>query len=1156
MIALLLAIFTAHGHTGITVIESSDRQLAAQVSFTEINKREQVPVTRFIIAEQQPSFSYRVTAIDSAVHKSTPEIRNPSPIKTGEPLRMGNTKLYPITVYPTYIDANNQIHIESIEITIDIVRSSNTLELPYSLAQVFDKLVLNYTSMEDIEPSGYLIIAPDAFIDELTPLANWKERKGWHVEVRSLSQTGSTPTEIKNFIASAYNTWTPAPEYVLLAGTVNYIPAASSYPSTTDHPYTMVDGNDFFSEVLIGRLPANSELELNTMVAKIIGYETDPYMINTTWFERSLMVGANVPPEIMTSPLPTKRWVRNRLLEYGFNTVDTVFHPMPGSAISTAVNQGTIFVNYRSGEGDIGGWPWPLFTNSEVNALSNGWMLPIVTSITCWTGNFASSVCFGTTWLRAGNPVNPKGAVGFFGSSSPSTHSRWNNCLDHGVYWAFANENITDLGPALYRGKMEVYTNFPGDTSISSGSSFYFHSFNLLGDPSLSVWTDIPDTFLATHSSSMPVGANFFSITVTNSSSQPVEDAMVSLYKDGEVKEIAFTDASGYVDFNFGTSTQDTLFVTVTKQNHKPYQGFCLINNSAVYVDYFSHTISDPGGNNNGEVNPGETIQLGVTLKNYGNATTATNVSARLSTNDPLVTITDSIKSYGSINPGATASAAPFVFNVSTSAKNSHVLRFNLNVTSNQGNWTGSVWIEVEAPEFGYQRYTVLDGGNGYLEPGETSDFIISMQNIGQLTGNSINGILQSINPGVAVTDSIGSFGNIATGDSATNNGNRFVLSAVNSISPGYPLEFMAILNGANDFRDTVEFELMLGVSTARPLGPDDYGYFAYDDTDIGYSEKPDYSWVEVDPNHGGPGDSLVMVNDTTITMALPFSFKYYGNWYNQVSISSNGYIAMGTTSLADIYNWAIPAAGGPPLLIAPFWDDLDPTFTDSSGNVSYWHDATNHRFVIEYSRMQHVHDPTNPTPGELQTFDVILYDPQYYVTQTGDGEILFQYMDITNDDVWHNYATVGIEDYGHTTGLEYTFANSYPDAAAPLANNRAIKFTTDPPDTFYGIKEFKNSVATSCWLEISPSPFRQIANIRYMIHDPGYTIPNPKLAIYDVSGRVIKSFNLESSIMYHESTVLWDGTDNIGKRVPKGVYFVRLQGTYLTVTEKVILVE
>ncbi len=1154
MIGLLLAVFAAYAQDGITVTRSSRNEIIAEVNFSEFSKNENVPFTRFVIADHEPAVTCRVTSVDSTTDRAGAKSTNSAPVSIGEPLYLGNTKLYPIVIYPSYADANTDIYLESAEISIENITNANTLHLSYSMAQVFQKIVLNYNRTGDIAPSGYLIIAPDAFVDELAPLASWKEKKGWHVQIRTLSQTGSSATEIRNYIANAYNTWSPRPEYVLLIGDVNYIPAASSTPSLTDHPYTLITGNDFFSEVLVGRLPAQTELELNTMVAKIVGYETDPYMSNPAWFKRALMVGANVPVGIMTTPIPTKRWVRERLLEHGFNAVDTVFFPMPPSGITNSINQGVVFVNYRSGEGDPDGWPWPDFRNDDVNALTNGWMLPVVTSITCFTGHFGYSTCFGEAWLRAGNPVTPKGAVGFFGSASPSTHSRWNNCLDYGIYWAFANDKMTELGPALYRAKMEVYNNFPGDTSLLSGSSFYFHSFNLLGDPSLSVWTDTPDTFAVTHVASLHVGANNISISVVNSTNQPVNDAMVSLYKYGEVKDIAFTDSAGYVDFNFMTSTQDTLFITVTKENHKPYQGLCLVNSSTVYVDHYSHTVSDPGGNNNGEVNPGETIQLGVTLKNYGNATTATGISAKLSINDPLATVTDSIRSYGNISPGATATAAPFVFNVSTDAQQNDTLKFTLTVVTNQGTWSGAIWIPVKDAKLMYQRYQVLDA-NGILEPAETRDFIVSVRNDGELQGNNIWGTLGSHNNGLVVTDSLGYFGNIPMGDSALNSTNSFTLSADPEITPGTVVGFTLILTGDNGHADTTGFQLVVGiVASSAPLGPDEYGYYAYDNTDAGYSEKPDYNWVEVDPNHGGPGDSLDMVNDTTITLSLPFSFKYYGDWYNNVSICSDGFIAMGITEYVDIYNWAIPSAGGPPLLIAPFWDDLDPTFTDSSGNVSYWHDATNHRFIIEYSRVQHVHNPTSPTPGELQTFEVMLYDPQYYATQTGDGEILFQYMDITNDDVWHNYATVGIEDYEHTTGLEYTFANSYPEAAAPIADGRAIKFTTDPPDTFFGIKEFKNSVAADSWLEVNPNPFRQMTDIRYRITDDDNM--TPELKIYDVSGRLVKSFNLESSIQNQESAVRWDGTDNAGKRLPEGVYFVRLQGPYPSLAKKVILVE
>jgi hypothetical protein len=628
---------------------------------------------------------------------------------------------------------------------------------------------------------------------------------------------------------------------------------------------------------------------------------------------------------------------------------------------------------------------------------------------------------------------------------------------------------------------------------------------------------------------------------------------MVSLYKDNEVKEVEFTNASGQATFNFSTSSQDTLFVTVTKHNFKPYCGDCLVNSSTVYVGHYDHSISDPTGNNNGEVNPGEAIEMQVTLKNYGTSTPATNVSAKLTTTDPLITITDSMQTYGNIAPGGTATGAAYDFNVSTNAKNNHIIKFNLDITTNQGNWNSSIWIDVKAPEFVYQWNQILDG-NGALDPGETSDMIISIENTGGLIGNNISGILRSLNPGVSVGDSIGSFGNIPVGDSAANSSNHFAVNASSSISPGHAVGFIIILSGDDNFKDTVEFALVIGVvDQTKPLGRDLYGYFAYDDTDAGYSEKPTYNWIEIDPALGGSGDSLVLENDETKTIDMPFNFKFYGNWYNKVSICSNGYIAMDSTWIADMYNWHILSAGGPPLLIAPFWDDLDPTATDSSGNVSYWHDASNHRFIIEYSRVQHIHDPTNPILAELQTFEVILFDPQYYPTETGDGEIIFQYKDITNDDVWHNYATVGIENREHTIGLEYTYANVYPDAAAPLANNRAIKFTTDPPDTFPGIEEYNQTFTNNSILEVYPNPFRQMINIRF---NTGQSAKGIALKIYDVSGRLVKDFSRLTLDAQRPTLLSWDGTDDSGKEVPQGVYFLKVESTDSEEIKKIILLK
>ncbi len=1157
MILMILLISMIGQNNQVDILESDLFTTRIHVEFSNLNHRLNQPITRFVISQDKPTCTYELSEILSTGYGKDVIVKNQTPVEIGERILIKNTSVYPIIIWPNFLKGNIIRSYKYIDISINYSSSEYDIGLAPSMKKVYQHLILNLFDFADSEPQGFLIITPDAFYNDVLPLARWKEKKGWHVSVKTLSETGSSPGEIKNYIANAYHTWSPTPEYVLLIGDTPQLPPASTATpvSRTDYPYALIDGDDFLAELLIGRLPANNSNELNTIIAKILGYEQTPYMTDPSWFTRALMVAANYPIDTMTTPIATKRWVRDRLYEYGFAIIDTAYFPPVSGAteITNSVNQGVLFINYRGGIADPDGWVYPNFHNTDVIALSNGWKLPVVTSLTCWNGNFGQATCFGEAWIRAGNPVTPKGGVAFFGASATTTSSRWNNCLDYGIYWGILEEHIYNLGPALYRGKMEVYSNFPGDTAWSSGSSFYFHTYNLQGDPSLDVWTDIPDTLIVTHASTLPIGSNYMTVHVGNSTNQPVENALVSLYKDNEVKEVVFTDPSGNAELNFTVSTADTLFVTVTRHNFKPYLGYCLINTVSVYVGYDNHSIDDSGGNNNGDINPGEPIALSITLRNFGNTTTATSVSALLSTFDSFINITDSIQAYGSIPPGATANAAPFDFNVSTNAKNNHLIKFNLEISSTQGTWNSSLWLDIKAPDLYYQWHQVLDGGNGLLEPGETSDMIISLLNAGGLVANNISGILRSENPGVIIIDSIGTFGNIQMDDSSTNNTNHFTISAASSIAPGHPIDLTAVLTGDNNFQDTVSFDLIIGVvNTNEPSGPDEYGYFAYDDTDVGYAERPTYTWLEIDPELAGPGDTIHLDKDESKTISLPFAFKFYGDTYNRISICSNGYVAMDSSWVADMYNWHIPSAGGPPLLIAPFWDDLDPNATDSSGSVCYWFDSSNDRFVIEYSHVQHIHNPTNPTPSELQTFEIILFDPAVYPTSSGDGEITFQYQDITNDDIWHNYATVGIENEEHNIGLEYSFDNMYGPGAAVLANNRAIKFTTDPPDTFPGIEENDQMSRTEPLLEIYPNPSRKIITINFSKELSAKAVV---LKIYDVAGRSIKTFKLPTAYPLLPTSVSWDGTNDVGQKVPTGIYFVHFKADDLNVIEKFVLI-
>jgi hypothetical protein len=186
----------------------------------------------------------------------------------------------------------------------------------------------------------------------------------------------------------------------------------------------------------------------------------------------------------------------------------------------------------------------------------------------------------------------------------------------------------------------------------------------------------------------------------------------------------------------------------------------------------------------------------------------------------------------------------------------------------------------------------------------------------------------------------------------------------------------------------------------------------------------------------GGDG-SLVPVGHLTsdgysTTVSLPFQFCYYGQFYDVITVSSNGWLAMGEEDFVFFRNRNIPSGVGPAAMIAPFWDEM------SEGEIYTSYDADDHYLVIEWFEFRDV------THAYNQTFQVILYDPEYFPTATGDGEIKFQYQDIHNTDQEENYATIGIENQAQTEGLLLGYANMCPETVHEIESETAIFFTID----------------------------------------------------------------------------------------------------------------
>ncbi len=230
------------------------------------------------------------------------------------------------------------------------------------------------------------------------------------------------------------------------------------------------------------------------------------------------------------------------------------------------------------------------------------------------------------------------------------------------------------------------------------------------------------------------------------------------------------------------------------------------------------------------------------------------------------------------------------------------------------------------------------------------------------------------------------------------------------------------------------ELAFQIGDPLYAPSGPDDYGYTAYDPHDAvsGWS----YDWIEICPDEGGSGvDTGIDGDDEVSVHSLPFSFTYYGQSHDQIWIDSNGMVSFGGTTSSDYSNSGIPNLDGPQAMIAPYWEDLNPTAA-GFGGIWTWHDSANHRFVVQWQHVAHYGDPAS-----FETFQLVLLDPAHHPTESGDGIIVFQYKELSG--AAEGVATIGIENPTETGGLQYAFNGSYDENAHPLADEFFILLRT-----------------------------------------------------------------------------------------------------------------
>lgn len=235
------------------------------------------------------------------------------------------------------------------------------------------------------------------------------------------------------------------------------------------------------------------------------------------------------------------------------------------------------------------------------------------------------------------------------------------------------------------------------------------------------------------------------------------------------------------------------------------------------------------------------------------------------------------------------------------------------------------------------------------------------------------------------------------------------------------------------------------GLHIERAGGPDAFGYRYRDSDEAG---GPAFDWFDISVI-GTPVAGLDSDDEYVGPLAIPFNFPYYGGSFNQIWLSTNGWMSFTAPTSSSLTNYPLPNASGQSNQIAPFWDDLD--FENALHATTY---SDGSRFIIQYTNVEHYPGGAGTTS---YTFQVILYP---------NGRVVYQYQTMSGI---LNSHTIGIQDSTKSVGLGVTYNENPPYVHDGLA----IEFFTIPE-----------------WLTIDPTtgvvPAGSCADVALMLNSAG----------------------------------------------------------------------
>ena len=410
----------------------------------------------------------------------------------------------------------------------------------------------------------YLIIAGNitgvTTCQTIKDFMQWKADKGLKTKIVSTNTIGTTDTSIKNYIIQESS---KGIRYVLFIGDDDKIPLHTKQISSTesaksDYWYGCLGGeSDDIADVAIGRFSTNDLTELKNMVDKTIKYES----MSKPYLDRVLLVAHH---EDASSSLSFQSFLEDIRTSYyqtpmSFSKCYGALTYYGGTnatndTLLQDINRGYNIINYQ-GHGLYDRWNYwsynyDSFTTGNISTINDS-ICSVFFSLACLTGDIRNQTCLMEAMMRMDH-----GAAAYLGATE-SVYTGINSTFNKRLFKELLDNSTYHLGDVINNANAYLLNN--------PSNHFYYrdqlnaYSYICCGDPSLEIWTGVPQTF----------GNISFSVNGNNIN---IDSAGISNYDYAVVDEDGELIETGITTNGTCTVSKPTIrkYIVLNKHNYVP----------------------------------------------------------------------------------------------------------------------------------------------------------------------------------------------------------------------------------------------------------------------------------------------------------------------------------------------------------------------------------------------------------------------------------------------------------------------------------------------------------------------------------------------------------------------------------------------------------